>query len=315
MKKGSPVRADLEGVFAVPPLARNNDAERTFNSEENLRIISHIASGGISRFIYGGNAFIYHVSLAEFEQLLEWSSGLSDDLWIIPAAGPSFGRAIDQSPLIREYQFPCVMLLPCSDPRDARGIEQGVREIADRSESSIIVYLKEEDNFGTNREAGLDAVARLVDDGVCVGIKYAVVRKDPTKDAYLEGLLSRVDRGLVISGIGERPAIDHMRAWQLPGFTTGSGCLAPRLSSGLFRQCVRQEWEKAANTRQRFLPVEDLRDELGPARVLHAATELAGIANTGPIPPFVSGLSPDQCQRLADPARTLVALNSDDNSN
>ena len=310
MKKGSPVKGDFEGVFAVPPLARNADGERTFNLEENLKIVGHIAKGGISRFIYGGNAFIYHVSLAEYEQLLEWSAALSDDLWIIPAAGPSFGRAIDQSSLIRKHHFPCVMLLPCNDPRDPRGLEQGVREIADRCETSVLLYLKEEDNFGANREAGLDAVARLVDDGVCVGIKYAVVRTDPTKDSYLESLLTRVDRGSVVSGIGERPAIDHMRAWQLPGFTTGSGCLAPRLSSDLFRQCVEEKWDDAARTRQLFLSVEDLRDALGPARVLHAATEIAGIANTGPIPPFVSGLSLDQYHLLSEPARALLALNS-----
>jgi len=35
---------------------------------------------------------------------------------------------------------------------------------------------------------GLDAVARLIDSGVCVGIKYAVVRDDPSQDKYLESL-------------------------------------------------------------------------------------------------------------------------------
>jgi len=65
----------------------------------------------------------------------------------------------------------------------------------------VIVYLKDENNFGADREAGLDAVARLVDDGVCVAIKYAVVRADPARDAYLEQLLKRVDRNRVISTI------------------------------------------------------------------------------------------------------------------
>jgi len=310
MKQGSPVKDDLEGVFAVPPLARNDDAGRTLNFDENEKIVSHIARGGVKRLIYGGNAFLYHVSLAEYEQLLDWSTGLADDLWIIPSAGPSFGRAIDQSVLLRKHRFPCVMMLPCNDPRDANGIERGVREVADRSETPLILYVKEEDNFGANRDAGLDAVARLVDDGICVGIKYAVVRKDPAKDPYLEGLLSRVDRRLVISGIGERPAIDHMKLWQLPGFTTGSGCLAPRLSNQLFQLCVAQDWERAAAQRAQFLPIEDLRDEWGPARVLHSATKLAGIANTGPIPPFVSGLSTDQDQRLGGIAQALVALDS-----
>jgi hypothetical protein len=54
------------------------------------------------------------------------------------------------------------------------------------------------------------------------GHQYAVVRTDPARDTYLDGLLKRVDRQRVISGIGERPAVIHLRDWQLSGFTTGS---------------------------------------------------------------------------------------------
>jgi hypothetical protein len=39
--------------------------------------------------------------------------------------------------------------------------------------------------------------------------------------------------------------------------------------------------------------------------VLHHATELAGIAPTGPIPPFVTPLGPEQLEQLAPVARTL----------
>ncbi len=282
MRRSSPVRSDLEGVFAVPPLARNSDSTRSLNLEESQRIVDHIAGDGITRLIYGGNAFLYHISLDEYAAMLEWGASLSDDLWIIPGAGPSFGRAIDQAPLLRKHGFPCVMMLPCSDPRDARGLERGLREIAERAETRLMLYVKDEDNFGANREAGLDALARLVDDGVCVAIKYAVVRKDPSQDTYLEALLTRVDRSIVISGIGERPAVTHMQLWQLPGFTTGSGCIAPALSNRIFAQCVAQDWVTAGETRAAFLPLEDLRDELGPARVLHSAVDLTSIAQVRP---------------------------------
>ena len=53
------------------------------------------------------------------------------------------------------------------------------------------------------------------------------------------------------------------------------------------------------------MPLEDLRDAWGPARVLHHATELAGIASTGPIPPYVSALDADQLEQLAPVARGL----------
>ena len=110
---------DLQGVFPVPPLARKNDGTRAIDFAENDRILSHMVDGGITRFLYGGNAFLYHISLSEYEQLLDWLSGASDDLWMIPSAGPSFGRLIDQAAILRRYKFPCVMALPCGDPRDA----------------------------------------------------------------------------------------------------------------------------------------------------------------------------------------------------
>ena len=105
-----------------------------------------------------------------------------------------------------------------------------------KASTPLVLYLKEENNFGADKMAGLDAVARMVADGTCVWIKYAVVRKDPKEDAYLEALLARVDKSRVVSGIGERPAIVHMRDWSLPGFTTGSGCIAPAASLEVFRK-------------------------------------------------------------------------------
>src|SRR5712691_2867305 len=183
--------ADLRGVFAVPPLARRVDAVRAIDFEQNERIVRHVTSGGITRLIYGGNAFLYHITLAEYEQLLDWLAHLES--WVIPSVGPDYGRAIDQATLLRNHRFPCAMVLPCSDPRDAFGLERGYREIAEAADTKLILYLKDEENFGKDKEAGLDSVARLVDDGVCIGIKYAVVRVDPSRDAYLEGLLRRVD--------------------------------------------------------------------------------------------------------------------------
>jgi len=198
------------------------------------------------------------------------------------------------------------MVLPCGDPRDAKGLERGYREIAAAANKHLILYLKEENNLGADREAGLDAVARLVNEGVCIGIKYAVVRPQPEQDAYLEALLERVDRKLVISGIGERPAVVHLRDWKLPGFTTGSGCIAPRLTQMILEACRVGEFESAEELRAGFIPLEDLRDLWGPAKVLHTATQLAGIARMGDIPPYVSALSSEQEQALAPVVKTLI---------
>ncbi|HUG53850.1 MAG TPA: dihydrodipicolinate synthase family protein [Vicinamibacteria bacterium] len=297
---------DLRGVLAVPPLARRPAVRRDLDFAQNDRLLRHMLGGGLRRFLYGGNAFLYHVTLAEYEAMLDWLTGFPADAWAIPSVGPSFGRALDQAPLLRRRRFPVAMALPCADPRDARGLEAGLREVAEAAGLGLIVYLKDEGNFGPDKDAGLDAVARLVDSGVCVAIKYAVVRPDPTRDPYLEGLLRRVDRRRVVSGMGERPAVAHMQGFSLPGFTTGSGCLAPGLSEALFESCVKKDWAAAEEQRRAFLPLEDQRDAWGPARVLHAALELAGVAETGPIPPFVSALSEDRRAELEPTARTLL---------
>lgn len=308
--KTSPVTlADLQGVFPVPPLARKNNAKRELDFEQNKFIVRHIANGGMTRFLYGGNAFLYHLTLAEYEQLLDWMTGFADNLWAIPSLGPSYGRAMDQAAILKRYKFPAVMHLPCGDPRDAAGLERGLREISAAANTPLILYLKEENNFSADKEAGLDVVAKLVDEGVCVSIKYAVVRQDPGQDSYLESLLNRVDRSRIVSGIGERPAIVHMRDWGLPGFTTGSGCIAPILSNKLFEACVGANYDTAETLRANFIPLEDLRDAISPAKVLHHATALAGIAETGSVPPFLSPLPQEQIDTIAPVARELLARN------
>lgn len=299
-----------EGVFAVPPLCRKCETHRPIDFEENDRVVRHISKGGINRFLYGGNAFLHHISLHDYEVLLEWLAGLSRDLWVIPSLGPAFGHSTDQAHVLKKHGFYCAMALPCADPRDTDGLEKGLREIAEIAETKLIIYLKSEDNFGSDKEAGLDAVARLVDSGICIAIKYAIIRSDPNKDDYLESLLRRVDRRKVISGIGERPAISHLRNWNLPGFTTGSGCIAPSLSQSLFETICRGNYDSAEEIRARFIALEDLRDAWNPARVLHHATELAEIARTGPPTPFLSPLSVSQISKINPIAKELASANA-----
>src|SRR5262245_16169233 len=159
------------------------------------------------------------------------------------------------------------MLLPCNDPRDAAGMEAGVREIAQTAGLPLVLYLKSEDAFGTDVHAGLEAIGRLVGDGVALAIKYAVVRQIPEVDPYLTALLQRVDRARVLSGIGERPAIAHLRDFGLGEMTTGSGCIAPGCCTAFFAACAGRDWAHAERLRKRFMPLEDLRDAWGPARV------------------------------------------------
>ena len=305
LQAGDPPRLQAGDLFAVPPLPRRARTDRSIDFDAAEKVAAHIESGGITHLLYGGNAFLYHASLGEFEELAGWLAGLPPSRVPIPSLGPSFGHALEQARLLRRYRFRAVMMLPCGDPRDARGLEAGYREIADAAGLPLILYLKTDDAFGSDRNAGLDAVGRLIDDGVAVAIKYAVVLPDPAKDAYLDGLLWRVDRSKVISGMGERPAVVHLKDFRLAGMTTGSGCIAPRRCREFFDACRAADWARAEKLRSLFMPLEDMRDEWGPARVLHHATELCGMASTGPIPPYVSALDKDRLTLLKPVAEQL----------
>jgi dihydrodipicolinate synthase/N-acetylneuraminate lyase len=294
-----------EELFAVPPLPRRNDAQRTLDLDNAEAVARHIEEGGIRNLLYGGNAFLYHASQDDFETMIGWLAQMPATRAPVPSIGPSFGRALDQARLIARHRFAAAMMLPCGDPRDPMGLEAGYREIAQAAGIPLIVYLKSEDAFGSDKAAGLEAIGRLVESGVALGVKYAVVLPDPAQDSYLGALLWRVDKTAVISGIGERPAIAHMQHFGLGGMTTGSGCIAPRTCKGFFEACRRGDWKSAEGLRSIFMPLEDLRDAWGPARVLHHATELANVALTGPIPPYVSPLSEPQLKQLAPVARAL----------
>jgi len=295
----------LDTVFAVPPLPRRDDARRTIDVDAAENVARHIAGGGITHLLYGGNAFLYHATNEDFDTLAGWLASMPDPRVPIPSIGPSFGRAIDHARVLARYRFRAAMMLPCADPRDPKGLENGYREIAQAAGIPLIIYLKSEDAFGPDKAQGLDAIGRLIDEGVAVAIKYAVVLPDPKADSYLGALLWRVDATKIVSGMGERPAIVHLRDFRLAGMTTGSGCIAPQTCRAFYDACRRGDWTEAERLRAEFMPLEDLRDALGPARVLHHATECAGIAATGPIPPYVSPLSEGHLMQLAPVARAL----------
>src|SRR5258708_38143887 len=113
MKTNSISPEDLRGVFAVPPLARRRDAARSLDLAQNDLIVRHIISGGITRLIYGGKAFLYHITLAEYEELLEWVAGFGDEIWGISGIGPSYWRGMGQEKVLCKFQFPCGMVFPC----------------------------------------------------------------------------------------------------------------------------------------------------------------------------------------------------------
>lgn len=273
-------------VIAVPPLARNSELQ--IDREANATLIRYIEAGGVRSLLYGGNANFYNVGVAEYGAILDLLAELAGpDTLVIPSAGPDFGKLLDQLPLLKERPFPTVMVLPLRFPATQDGAQSGIRQFAEGLGRPIVLYLKDEDYLDPERAAD------LVEDGLVAAIKYAIVRPQPAEDTYLKRLLERVDCKMVVSGMGERPAMVHMREFKLAGFTSGSVCVGPQGSQQMLEAINAGRFEEADKLRSLYMPLEDLRDSHSPIRVLHEAVTLAGIADMGPMLPLLSNIDED----------------------
>ncbi len=225
-------------VIAVPPLARKSDL--TIDAEENRRLVQYLESGGVSILLYGGNAVLYHVRPSEYALLLQTLVDISaGDTLVVPSVGPAFGTMMDQAEVLADFDFPTVMILPQKEIADSTGIARGVRLFAERYGKPVVVYIKHD------RWLEPETVGQLYRDGLISWVKYAVVRDNPAKDDYLREVMQNVPPELVVSGIGEQPAIIHMQDFGVGSFTSGCVCVAPSRSMDLLAAVKSGNYDEA----------------------------------------------------------------------
>jgi len=302
MKTTPVTKADFErSVLAVPPIARQ--ADFSLDEAQNRALIRYIEAGGIRTLMYGGNANFYNLGISDFEAAVKQLAALAgQDTWVIPSIGPEYGKATDQLRVLRDFAYPTAMVLPLSFPGTPAGVATGIRKLAERYGKPVIAYVKS-DNYLNPADAGA-----LVRDGAVCAVKFGVVRKDPATDAYLSAILEHVSADQVVSGIGERPAPIHLRKFGLVSFTSGSVCVAPRMSLALLAALKAKDDVKAAEIQKTFMPLEDLRDAYSPIRALHTAVTLSGIADMGPMLPMLTEIEdPAQRREIEAAARALRA--------
>ena len=288
-------------VIAVPPLAR--DTNRTICEVENTKIIRAIEAGGVTSLLYGGNAVFYHMRLSEYASALSiLARAAAANTWIIPSVGPTYGIMMDQAEILKDFDFPTVMILPQKEVADETGIATGVRHFVEKYGKPIVLYLKHD------RWLAPSLVESLVQDGLISWIKYAVVRDNPSVDPYLTEILSVVPANMIVSGIGEQPAIIHLRDFGVGGFTSGCVCVSPARSMAMMRAIHAKDFAKAEAIRASFGPLEDLRNTIQPIRVLHEAVAAAGIAETGPMQPLLGELSDANKSAIKQAVQALIAL-------
>jgi dihydrodipicolinate synthase/N-acetylneuraminate lyase len=302
--KTSITSADLHAsVVSVPPLCR--DAAMRPSATENAKLIKHIEGGGVSTLLYGGNANFYNLALAEYELVLDQlEEAAAPDTLIVPSVGPYFGTAMEQAGILSRKKYPTAMLLPTVAVSTPEGVRTAVMKIVERFGKPIVLYIKDA-NYVT-----LDVVKSLVDAGAISWIKYAVVRPDPAQDELLAGLVLTVDPALIVSGIGEQPAIVHWTKFGVRAFTSGCVCVAPKKSQEMLRALQAGDAAKAEEIRVGFEGLENLRNAHGPIPVLHHAVDQAGIAKTGPMLPLLANLSDQLIDEITPAAQGLLKWNA-----
>ncbi|MFM0095397.1 dihydrodipicolinate synthase family protein [Paraburkholderia nemoris] len=291
----------VASVMAVPPLARR--ADYTLDVAENRALIRHIEAGGVRTLLYGGNANFYHVAVSEYRDLLDMlADAAGAGTRVIPSIGPDYGKMLDQARILAQTRYRTAMVLPLSGLTTSEGVEAGLSRIADAAGMPLTLYIKSE-NY-----VELDTLARLIERGTLLAVKYAIVRDNPAEDPYLRRLLQSVPAAKVVSGMGERPALVHLREFGLAAWTTGSGCIAPRMVMALLQAVRTGDTGTAQRLRDAFLPLETLRDEISLIRVLHDAVTFSKIADMGPILPLLSSTPPEHHAKIDHATQILLAL-------
>lgn len=292
-----------KSVVAVPPIALT--AEGVVAEGANRAIMSHIADGGVTSVLYGGNANLYHFGAESFREALSvLFANCPPNLQILFSIGPDFGKAMDQAGDILKAGVRNVLLLPMAFPADARGVAEGARRIADRLGFGIVLYVKRENYIDP------DALGRLIEDGAVDFVKYAVERDDAAADPYLDRLIAAVGTDKIASGMGETPIHDHIGARKMATYTSGAVCIAPAAANELLELYRAGEFDLARRLSQPFLDFEVTRAKLGGTSVLHDGITLSGIADCGPLMPLVSNLDESQKAMIMPQVEALMAAES-----
>ncbi|MBX3423372.1 MAG: dihydrodipicolinate synthase family protein [Pirellulaceae bacterium] len=270
---------------------------------ENQRMIRYLEQAGITTLLYGGNAVLYHIRPSEYAKFLTMLVELAAaETLVVPAVGPAYGTMMDQAEILKDYDFPTAMVLPQKELSDERGIETGIRQFVQSVGRPVVVYLKHDGWLSPS------TLGRLYRDGLLSWIKYAVVREHPENDGYLSEILENVPSNLIVSGMGEQPAIVHLRRFGLVSFTSGCVCVAPRLSLNMLRKLQAGDDAGAELIRRQFAELEELRNRIHPITVLHQAVTSAGISDTGPVQPLLGELPPDRLDEIAAATGCLLAI-------
>ena len=101
MKTDAVTPADLaRSVISVPPMAWDRSGK--VSAAENRKVVDYMAAGGVTTFLYGGNANFYHLGVDQYVDVVDMLLAIAPaNGWMIPSIGADFGKAMDQVAILR----------------------------------------------------------------------------------------------------------------------------------------------------------------------------------------------------------------------
>ena len=295
MKTDAVTFADLAGsVLAVPPLARN--ADLTLNKAANAALIKHIeARGRHDAALRRQRQLLQHRPVRIRARSLDgWPRWRRPGTWVIPSVGPGLRQDAGPGGGAEEPQVPhrhgAADDLP-DDPRwggdRAAPLRRGLRQADHRLHQGR----------GLPDARGGQAAWSTTAWWRPSNTPSSAPTRARTRSC--RKLVELVDRRYIVSGIGERPVITHLRDFGLQRLHLGLGLRGgPRGSTQILTACKRKDWDTAAKicarrtsrSRTRATPIR-------PSASCTRRSAWRASPTPGPLLPLLSNLEADKHER------------------
>jgi len=271
-------RDRLATVQFVPPTPFSSDAETLLPGLLGQLLERMIAAGARVLLPAAGTGEFHSLTAEEVITCVQVACEVAGpECTIIAPVGLSLRHAISIGQASAELGAAALLVMPPVHPYVGdEGFADYFRAIARAVPLPLLTYKRS--------TAPSDEVLRqLAEEGILAGVKYAVNDVDAVT-RFVEASHGRLP---VYCGTAERYAPFFMLAGA-EGYTSGVGCVCPRLTLALHAALARQDYPAAMKLLSVLRPVEDFRarhqDKWNITSIKYAV-ELAGLPFGPPRPP------------------------------
>ncbi len=295
-------RNRLDTVQLVPPTPFSPDG-REVVVERLAALVRDLAEAGIRVFLPAAGTGEFHsLSVDEVVQCVRATrSAVGDSSTVIAPIGFSVEQAVATGKRALDAGADALLLMPVVHPYVC---DEGYRDyfltIADRLGAPLLTYKR-----GPAPSDKL--LLELARAGKLCGVKYAVNDLD-TFARFAAAAPSAGNLGLYC-GTAERWAPYFMLAGAT-GYTSGSGCVAPRTTLALHRSLAARQFDEAFRLLAVLRPLEDFRAKDADSfniSALKYAVSLRGV-DFGPCRPPQRQLSAEDQAAIRRIVETLLAV-------